>query len=179
MIGFQFNNFFFARQVEITYLNCQIWGIGFLAVTVYSAPIYPTFLVYASENIGQLSLAEDTNQNCSTIRTISIPLQPITTSIFYYIEFTFGGSSVPPINWFHLAEIRFSDVAPIKILTTTIGEFTHNVFITNMVTVSKRIFYYNFAVESSAPTTVPITTTLRNTIACTSTTDYADTRVTT
>ena len=119
MVGFEFSNSFFLRHVEIVYLDCPIWGIGSSAVNVYSSNLFPTFVTAASTNIGMLSLAENIDQGCSSLRTISIPLQPTISKEFYFIEFTFSGSSIRPINWLHLAEIRFSDVTPTSIPTTT------------------------------------------------------------
>ena len=128
VIGFQFKDPFFLRHVEVVYLDCQIWGIGLLAVNVYSSQLFPNFLtIAASTNIGMLSLASDTDQSCTSLRIISIPLQPTVSIQNYNIELVFGGSSVRPINWLHLAEIRFSDVEPVMIPnvmieTTTINE---------------------------------------------------------
>ena len=125
MIGFQFSDPFFLRRVEVVYLDCPIWGIGLSVINVYSSHLFPTFVTAASTNIGMLSLAESPNQSCTSLRTVSIPLQPPTVSAeHYFIEFTFGGSSVRPINWLHLAEIRFSDMAPTtNIPTITAGNY--------------------------------------------------------
>ena len=125
MIGFEFSSSFLLRHVEVVYLDCPIWGIGLSAINVYSSHHFPTFLTAASTNIGMLSLAENTNQSCTSLRTVSIPLQPPAVSAnLYFIEFTFGESSVHPINWLHLAEIRFSDMASttyIPTVTTVAG----------------------------------------------------------
>ena len=125
MIGFQFSNRFFRRHVEVVYLDCPIWGIGLSVINVYSSHLFPTFSTAASTNIGMLSLAEITDHSCTSLRTVSIPLQPPTVSTnLYFIEFIFGGSSVHPINWLHLAEIRFSDMAPTaNIPTITTGNY--------------------------------------------------------
>ena len=121
MIGFQFSSPFLLRHVEVVYLDCPVWGFGLSAINVYSSNSFPTFLTAASTNIGMLSLAENTDQSCTSLRTASIPLQPTAVSTeLYFVNFTFGGSSVRPINWLHLAEIRFSDMAP----TTNIPTIT-------------------------------------------------------
>ena len=122
MIGFQFSGTIILRNVEISYLNCPIWGTGLTAVNVYSSFLFPTFSSAASTNIGILSLTNDLIASCTSLGTIFIPLQPITSTDNYFIEFTFGGSNANPINWLHLAEIRFSDVTPITNLITTTGE---------------------------------------------------------
>ena len=120
VIGFQFSSPFILRNVEVAYLDCPVWGIGLLVINVYSSHHYPAFLTAASTNIGMLSLAETTDQSCTSLRTVSIPLQAILFTEIYFVEFTSGGSSVQPINWLHLAEIRFGDVAPIMV--TTLGK---------------------------------------------------------
>ena len=126
VIGFQFSDSFLLRQIEVTYLNCQIWGAGFLAVTIHSSNIFPTFLTAASTNIGMLSLANDTDQGCTSLRILSIPLQPTISIPTYFVEFTLGGSSINLLNWLHLAEIRFSDVMPTVSIVTTTGEHFTN-----------------------------------------------------
>ena len=123
MIGFLFSNTLLLRYVEIIYLDCLIWGIGLSAVNVYSSFGFPVFSSAASTNIGMLSLAENTDQSCTSLRTTFIPLQPTTPSELYFIEFTLGGSPARPINWLHLAEIRFSDMqAPTTGSISTTGE---------------------------------------------------------
>ena len=124
MIGFQFINSFFLRRVEVVYLDCQVWGTGLSAVNVYSSFLFPDFLTIASTNIGMLSLVDDTYQNCISLRTLSIPLQPTISIQNYFIEFIFGGSSARPISWLHLAEIRFSDVAPVMMMPNVMTETT-------------------------------------------------------
>ena len=109
MIGFEFSNSLL-RHVEIAYLDCPVWGTSFSSVNIYSSNVYPGFLSVASANIGNLSLADDNNQDCTSLTTLSISLQPVAPTEFYYIEFFFGGSPVRAINWVHLAEIKFSDV---------------------------------------------------------------------
>ena len=123
VIGFQFNSFFLLRHVEVVYLDCQIWGTGLSAVNVYSSHVFPTFVTgVASINIGMLSSSNETDQSCTSLRTISIPLQPTSSVQNCFIEFTFGGSSVRQINWLHLAEIRFGDMVPTASSPTTIGK---------------------------------------------------------
>ena len=113
VIGFEFSDDpFLLRHVEVTYLDCPVQGTAFSALNVYSSNIYPNFLSVASTNIGTFSLADDISQDCDSLTTLSISLQPLAAKNIYFIEFTFGGSSVHPINWVHLAEIRFSDVVP-------------------------------------------------------------------
>ena len=123
MIGFQFNTDIHLRGVEVTYLDCQIWGTGTSAINVYSSFVFPTFISSASTRIGVLSLVGDADQSCTSLETVSIPTQPMGASSNIFIEFSFvGGSSVRPLNWLHLAEIRFSDVEPPTITTTTTTE---------------------------------------------------------
>ena len=56
MIGFQFNPDIHLGGVEMTYLDCQIWGIGTSAINVYSSHGFPTLSREASTHIGALSL---------------------------------------------------------------------------------------------------------------------------
>ena len=56
MIGFQFNTDIHLRGVEVTYLDCQIWGTGASVINVYSSFVFPTFSSSASICIGVLSL---------------------------------------------------------------------------------------------------------------------------
>ena len=123
MIGFVFSNTPLLRYVEIIYLDCPIWGTGLTAVNVYSSFVFPVFSSAASTNIGILSLADNTDQSCTSLRTLSIPLQPTTSMDIYFFEFTLGGSPACPINWLHLAEIRFSDMqAPTSATSTILGK---------------------------------------------------------
>ena len=111
MIGFQFNDPFFLRDIEVTYFDCSLWAAGVSTINVYSSFLFPTFLSTVSSNIGALSLVGDTAMNCTSLRTISVLCQPTESASTYYIEFSFaGGSSVNQLNWLHLGEIRFSDV---------------------------------------------------------------------
>ena len=121
-IGFEFNSSYLLRYVQVIYLDCLVWGIGSSAVNVYSSNIFPAFLTAASTNIGMLSLAENI-----LIKDVlpSELFHPTISMAFYFIEFIFGGSSTCTINWLHLAEIRFSDVAPTVIMPTTLSKLTY------------------------------------------------------
>ena len=125
VIGFQFNDPFFLRDVEVTYFDCPVWKAGVTTINVYSSFIFPTFRLAASTNICALSLVSDLALNCSSLRIISVPCQPSESANNYFIEFSFaGGSSVNSLNWLHLGEIRFSDeqLTPPTITTTITGE---------------------------------------------------------
>ena len=118
MIGFSFDSSFILRGLEVTYLDCPIWGAGVTTINVYSSFIFPTFISAAFTNIGVLSLVGDTSPSCTSLRTISISVQSTESTNNYFVEFSFaGGSSVHPLNWLHLGEIRFSDV-PLTTPTT-------------------------------------------------------------
>ena len=111
VIGFSFDSFFLLRELEVTYFDCPTWGAGVTTINVYSSFIFPSFVTAASTNIGVLSLVDGSSFNCTSLRTISIPVQPTQSTSIYFIEFSIaGGSSVHPLNWLHLGEIRFSDV---------------------------------------------------------------------
>ena len=110
MIAFQFEGPFYLRNVQVIYLDCQQWETGVSTVKISYSYIFPGF--GASFNIGTLSLNNDTIQNCTSLRTISIPVQPEASANNYIITFSLAGTSVHPLNWLHLAEIRFSDVVP-------------------------------------------------------------------
>ena len=72
---------------------------------------------------GMLSLVDDVQQSCTSLRTISIPL-PLTLSIQnYFIEFFLVGSGQHPLSWLHIAEIRFSDMAPTTSIPTNTGKY--------------------------------------------------------
>ena len=120
MIGFQLNvHDFNLRRVEVTYLDCQVWGTGTSAIEVYSSHAFPGFIQHASSHIGELSLIDDIIQSCISLTTVIIPTQSMDSSNFY-IKFSFTGvSSVRPLNWLHLAEIRFSDEEIPSSFTTT------------------------------------------------------------
>ena len=128
VIGFQFTSSFMLRELEVTYFDCPTWGAGVTTINVYSSFGFPTFLTAASTNIGVLSLVGNAAQGCTSLRTISIPVQSTESSNIYFIEFSFaGGSSINTLNWLHLGEIRFSDV-PLSTSTTatTTGELLSN-----------------------------------------------------
>ena len=121
-IGFEFGIQFFLRNVELTYLDCAIWGTGINAVNVHISPLYPAFLSLG--NIGTFSLV-DSLQSCISLRTISIPVQPTQSSSIYFLEFVFiSGSSIHTLTWLHLAEVTFSDTAPTSTSTTTAAAAT-------------------------------------------------------
>ena len=125
LIGFQFSDPFFLRDVQVTYFDCLVWAAGVTTINVYSSFIFPTFSLAASTNIGALSLVSDLALNCSSLRTVSVPCQPSESANNYFIEFSFaGGSSVNSLNWLHLGEIRFSDeqLTPPTITTTITGD---------------------------------------------------------
>ena len=122
VIGFWFSSEFSLRGIEIAIFHCPVLGIGITGVKVYSSFIFPSFISAASSLlITYNSLFSD---NCQSLSTISIPIQPpMASSSFYFIEFLFtGGSSVNQLNWLHLAEIRFSDEAFTSNTTTTESE---------------------------------------------------------
>ena len=123
VIGFEFSSYFFLRNIEVAYFDCQKWGAGVSTVNVNFSYAFPSFSIGASTNIGRLSLIEDTSQNCTSLRTVSIPVQPTGSNNIYYIHFTFeGGTSIRPLDWLHLAEIRFSDMEPPVYTTTSLGK---------------------------------------------------------
>ena len=128
-IGFQFNADFYLRRVEVTYLDCQVWGAGVSTINIYSSFFFPSYIPAASTRIGALSLVDDTShQSCTSLSTVSIPVQSMESSSFFYIEFAFvGGSTVHPLNWLHLAEIKFNDAdLPMIVATTnTRGNINH------------------------------------------------------
>ena len=172
MIGFQFPDSDFLRRVEITYLDCPIWGAGTTTVSVYSSFVFPIFIPSASNQIGELSLIDDVVQSCTSLKTVSITTQPMSSSIFY-VKFSFiGGSSVHPLNWLHLAEITFSDKEVPSIVTTTTTEYiTSSIISTCHQTTTDRVINIQtthtmdetetnlgsgFSIESDA--IIPITT---------------------
>ena len=103
-------------MIEIVLFNRPVQRIGITGAKIYSSFLFPTFISAASTLlVTHSSLPGD---NCQSLSTISIPVQPSMESNIYFIEFLFtGGSSVHQLNWLHLGEIRFSDethtVAPI------------------------------------------------------------------
>ena len=120
MIGFGFTSSFLLRQLQVTYFDCPIWGAGVTTINVYSSFGFPTFSTAASTNIGVLSLVGDSSPSCTSIRKFTIPVRTTESMDIYFLQFSFaGGSSVNPLNWLHLGEIRFSDAS--LTTTTTIG----------------------------------------------------------
>ena len=130
MIGFAFSSQFSLRTTEIVLFQCPIQGIGITGIKVYSSFLFPQFIVAASILLTMLN--SPPSENCQSLSTISIPVQPPLASYnLYFIEFLYtGGSSVLQLNWLHLGEVRFSDhymsptVATVAILTTQLGEST-------------------------------------------------------
>ena len=121
VIGFHFNGFIdMLRTVEVTYFDCPIWDAGVSSINIYSSFAFPSFITMASTKIGMLSLVGDSFQSCTSLRIVSIPVHATEASSNCFVEFTYvGGSSINTPNWLHLAEIRFSDVAPIMTTMTT------------------------------------------------------------
>ena len=119
--------------------------------------LFLSYLTVATTNIGMLFLANDTEQSCTSLRTLSIPLQPTQATQNYFIEFTFGGSSVRPINWLHLAEIRFTDVPPTVSITTTTGELFNLILRLGPTRLSLIILEQS---SDATTATVPFTTTV-------------------
>ena len=99
--------------------NCPVLGIGITGIKIYSSFIFPQFFISASTLlVTNISLA---SENCQSLSTISVPLQPPITSYYYFIEFLFtGGSSVHQLSWLYLSEIRFSNETPPMIPTAVI-----------------------------------------------------------
>ena len=81
MIAFQFHPPFYLRNVQVTYLDCNRWGPG--ASTVNIAYSYSLLGFIPSYQIGTLSLNNDTFQNCTSLRAISIPVQPEGAANYY------------------------------------------------------------------------------------------------
>ena len=146
VIGFEFSSYFFLGELEVTYFDCPIWGAGVNAINVYSSFVFPSFISAASTNIGMLSLVGDISPSCTSLRTISIPVQATESVSNYYIEYFFaGGSSVHPLNWLHIGEIRFSDMHPSALITTTTAADIQTTKVTNALT------------ESTEPTSMHVT----------------------
>ena len=157
VIGFEFFNSLLLRELEVTYFDCPLWGAGVTTINVYSSFVYPTFLNAASTNIGVLSPVGDTSPSCTSLRTISIPVQSTESTINYFIQFSFtGGSTVNSLNWLHLGEIRFSDVA----LTTTTTPDNHTTTGFYNPLIGTQDYHIQFSVGIvEDPTTEPATTT--------------------
>ena len=125
MIGFQLLSEFYLRGIELTLFNCPIQGIGISGVQVYSSFVFPHFVSTASTLlITHNSLPRD---NCQSLSTISILVQPPMSSYTYFVEFLFiGGSTVHQLNWLCLGEIRFSDETSTTIPIVTTETTTEN-----------------------------------------------------
>ena len=108
-IGFQFSNLFYLRHVSIAYLDCGLWNIGVSNINVYASHVFPILSTAAAENIGTRSV-DDTFQSCTSLRSISIAIQPTEATNSYFIEFSFPSDS--QLNWVHLGEISFGDMIP-------------------------------------------------------------------
>ena len=135
MIGFEFRDDINIKRIEVAYLDCQIWGTGTSAIEVYSSYVFPEFIQGASNRIGELSLINDIVQSCISFTTVIIPTRSMDSSNFY-VKFSFTGvSSVRPLNWLHLAEIRFSDEENPSTLTTTT---TRTEYVSSSTASSKR-----------------------------------------
>ena len=116
-IGFEFSSEFNLRGIDIMLFHCPILGISITGVKVYSSFVFPTFISAA------LSLLVTHNSppsdNCQSLSNIFIPVQSSMAFSQYFTEFLFvGGSSINPLNWLHVGEIRFSDEATTVIPTT-------------------------------------------------------------
>ena len=118
IIGFKLSSEIGLQGVEVTLFNCPVQGIGITGVKVYSSFLFPQFLNTASTLL--VTYNSPPSDNCLSLSTISIPIQPpMASSDLYFIEFLFtGGSSIHQLNWLHLGEIRFSDEPP-TIVTST------------------------------------------------------------
>jgi hypothetical protein len=117
IIGFQFLQHFYLRGIEIVLFQCPVQGIGITGVKIYSSFIFPAFISAASSLL--VTHSSPPSDNCQSLSTISIPIQPPIESSSYFIEFLFtGGSSVHQLNWLYLGEIRFSDEAPTSTTNT-------------------------------------------------------------
>ena len=126
MIGFEFSSEVYPRGIEIVLFHCPVRGIGVTGFKVYSSFIFPSFTSAASSLL--VTLNSPPSDNCQSLSTISIPIQP--PSIIYFIEFLFtGGSSVHQLNWLYLGEIRFSDEAPTSNNPTTTTELEGEIHI--------------------------------------------------
>ena len=177
MIGFNFADSFLLRELEVIYFDCPIWGAGVTTINVYSSFVYPTFLNAASTNIGVLSLVGNTSPSCTSLRTISIPVQSTESNNNYFVEFSFaGGSSVNPLNWLHLGEIRFSDVA----LTTTTTADIHTTTGFYNLLIGTQDYHIQFSAGMvEEPTTEPVTTTTEEQPPRTTITGNTDNQTTT
>ena len=112
MIGFEFSSVFYLREIEIVLFQCPILGIGITGVKIYSSFLFPAFVSAASTLLATLSFSS--SDNCQSLSTPSIPIQPpMASSNIYFIKFLFtGGSSMHQLNWLYLGEMGFSDEVP-------------------------------------------------------------------
>ena len=160
VIGFQFISSFMLRNVEVTYFDCPIWDIGVTSINIYSSPIFPSFVTAVSTNVGMLSLVSDSFQSCTSFRTVSIPVQASESSLTYFVEFSYiGGSSINTPSWLYLAEIEFSDTAPMMpgIMTTSnIGKNKIIMYTPNNFLLIVTLFLC--AIATSEYISVPVTT---------------------
>ena len=88
---------------------------------MYSSSAFPAFIQPASNHVGERCLREDMHQSCTNL-SIEFISTEMTSSLsnFYHVRFSFTGvPSLRPLNWLHLAEIRFSDEEIPSTFTTT------------------------------------------------------------
>ena len=113
VIGFDFSSEFFLRGIEIALFHCPVLGISITGVKIYSSFIFPSYSNIASTLLVTVTANSLPSDNCQSLSTISIPIQPSMEFSIYFIEYLFsGGSSVHQFNWLHLGEIRFSNEIP-------------------------------------------------------------------
>jgi hypothetical protein len=92
MIGFQFSSNFYLRRVEIVLFHCPVHGINITRVKIYSSFIFPTFT--SASPILLATHSSPPRDNCQSLSTISIPVQPpMASSNIYFVEFPFIGGS--------------------------------------------------------------------------------------
>ena len=122
MIGFDFWSIVYFRGIEIVIFHCPVLGIGITGVKIYSSFIFPTFISTASSLF--ITHSSPPSDNCQSLSTISIPIQPsMAPSSIYFIEFSFtSGSTANALNWLYLDEIRFGDETPTLTTPTTESE---------------------------------------------------------
>ena len=109
-------------------LNCPTQEIGITGVKVYSSLIL-FFQPSCISDVSTLLVTHNSlpSYNCQSLSTISITVQPIELSDFYFVEFLFtSGSSIHQLNWLYIGEIRFSDEIPTMAPTTMIETTTEN-----------------------------------------------------
>jgi hypothetical protein len=118
MIGFQFSHFLL-REVKILLFNCPVQGIGITGVKIYSSFLFPTFTSGPASSL-LATYNSPPSDNCLSLSTVTISVQPPMEFNSYFVEFLFTGeSSMHPLNWLHLGEIRFSDMVPGTVSETT------------------------------------------------------------